>query len=505
MNNTLIYIGDDLLDLDPSTLVTITIQAINAGDLKTRNVSYTNQFKVRATENNCRIFGYVNTEWSRSSTPYQYNDCKVVQNGIETLPEALCIVNKYEGGYFVLNIYEDLFDIFAYLEGKKIKDIDPIADSAWNAAYMDSVRNATSGIMAAIVQWGYSATDIFDAEFFLPSFYYHTFIREILGETGLTLSGNILSDAWFTDLVIPFPGDSFEPGGDEVSADAPVFVSGGSVGYGTGASITVDYPVTIQANDMLILFVMSNQLGGSIGSINGISGWTLIDGGNYYNSTPALVGQAAVFYRVATGAESGSVTATRTGDTGDPYSFSGKIVQYRGTANIAIESAATKTDGNGATTITWDSTTVSGVKRTLAAIVGMQSSSVPSTPSGYTQSTIDTVDTGTLQFAIGCNTKEDVVTGTGVTAPGGNSNGWITFHISIYNNEATPTIDWNQFWPDIEVKDILKDFFVRFGVIAKQKKGTLYLKTIEEIIADRTNAVDWSGKLTKTIAAFVAP
>jgi len=129
----------------------------------------------------------------------------------------------------------------------------------------------------------------------------------------------------------------------------------------------------------------------------------------------------------------------------------------------------------------------------------MQTSSDPPTPTGYTSSSTDTVDTGVIQFAIELNTKEDVIIGSSVTTTGGSSNGWITFHISIYNNDTTSNVDWNEFWPDIEVKDILKDFFVRFGIIAKQKRGTLYLKTIEEIIADRTNAVDWSDKLTKTV------
>ncbi len=59
-------------------------------------------------------------------------------------------------------------------------------------------------------------------------------------------------------------------------------------------------------------------------------------------------------------------------------------------------------------------------------------------------------------------------------------------------------VDWNEFWPDIEVKDIIKDFFVRFAIIPKQKNGVLYLKTIEEILSNRSGAVDWSAKLTKT-------
>ena len=59
-------------------------------------------------------------------------------------------------------------------------------------------------------------------------------------------------------------------------------------------------------------------------------------------------------------------------------------------------------------------------------------------------------------------------------------------------------VNWNSLFPDIEVKDILKDFIVRFGIVLKQRKGVMYLKTIEEIISDRANAINWSAKLVNT-------
>ena len=207
MASTLIYIGDDLLDLDQSTIVSITIQSVNLGELKTRNVSFTNQFKVKATENNIRIFGYSNSERSRSAIPYRYSATKIIQNGIETLT-GTTILNRFVDGFFYINVYEEIRDIFDFLEGKTLRDIMPITDSEWTPADMDAARNTTSGLISAIVQWG-KEDAIFNAVFFLPSFYYHTIITSILTSTGLTLSGSILTDSRFKELVIPFCGDSF--------------------------------------------------------------------------------------------------------------------------------------------------------------------------------------------------------------------------------------------------------------------------------------------------------
>jgi len=487
LNRTLIYIGDDLLDLDISTVIAITIQAINAGDLKLRNVSYTNQFKVKETENNCRIFGYVNNEWSASSKPYQYNNCKIVQDGIETL-KGLLIITKFQDGYFYCNIYEDLFDIFAYLKGKKIKDINPIAPSAWDRFAMDSARNSTSGIISAIVQWKSDATEIFDPDFFMPCFYYHTFIREILQETGLTLSGDILSDARFTDLVIPFPCDIYEE--DGTSGTVPAFVAHGTKSESTTTSCTPNYMGSILAGDLLFLNVINVEP--TIGTIDTPPGWTRVSEETFGWGT------AALFYKTAAGTEAGTQSVTRSVSSGAPSSYMmAQLYQYRDASGTVTIDDTDDHSATGDTTITWRALVLTGAHRTaLAFFVDYNGTSVAA-PTGYADGT--RVDSSSLVSGIniGVFTKNDTDTIPAVTSSG-SIDGWATWHIGIYGTDASVLTTWNDLWPDIEVIDILKDFFVRFGIIAKQKDGILYLKTLEAIIADRPNAVDWSGKLVKS-------
>ena len=55
-------------------------------------------------------------------------------------------------------------------------------------------------------------------------------------------------------------------------------------------------------------------------------------------------------------------------------------------------------------------------------------------------------------------------------------------------------VSWNTLWRKIDCMKLIEDFFNRFGIIPKQVGATLILKTIQEIIADRSNAVDWSTK-----------
>jgi hypothetical protein len=206
----IIYVGDDMVDLYPDTKIALTVQKINIGDISGRSVNYTNSIDVPWTENNARIFGYSYDENSRSSVPYTLTECKIVQNGIEVLSRASLIVTDSKGREsFGISIYENVYNFFASVNNLNIADLDPIADSAWTAAGIDAARTNTSGIVAPFINWGHpSAT--YDANYFLPCFYYHTLISKILEYTGLTPSGDILTHSDFKDLVVPYCKESFK-------------------------------------------------------------------------------------------------------------------------------------------------------------------------------------------------------------------------------------------------------------------------------------------------------
>jgi len=56
---------------------------------------------------------------------------------------------------------------------------------------------------------------------------------------------------------------------------------------------------------------------------------------------------------------------------------------------------------------------------------------------------------------------------------------------------------YNLLLPDMAKRDFLKDFSVRFGQLFKEKDGVVYCKSIDEIINDKSNAVDWTSKRVK--------
>ena len=204
---------------------------------------------------------------------------------------------------------------------------------------------------------------------------------------------------------------------------APAFQAKGTKGDTTTNTCTFTYPATA-ANDMLFLMVYDDASGGRF-SVN--ASWTLKE--RIIGFGTSGLKKAFLYSKIATGSESGTENVTRTAVTTLYTRFSAQVYSYRGDAYLSYEDGI---DNNGTSdTITWSSVTVASTQRTLGAFVINCLSGNPGTPTGYTNSASDTMGDGTY-FEL--NTYANVSSGTSATTTGGNSDGWGTFHISLYNN-----------------------------------------------------------------------
>jgi hypothetical protein len=215
-------------------------------------------------------------------------------------------------------------------------------------------------------------------------------------------------------------------------AAAPSVISKGTASAVTSGSITPSYPASPLANDIIFLLVIDHQPV-SIGVINTPTGFTEAAQGTYQDSTPANQGRVALFWRRAAGGESGTVSVSRTGDTGPDGTFFGQMYLVRGAITSGNPwDVVTARYGPGNATVTWDAVNVIDTERTLLAFTA-QTDDVPgvSTPTGYTRTVaIDITTTGTdAQLAL--DDKSNVTSDGQVTAAGGETLGWATFHVSV--------------------------------------------------------------------------
>lgn len=423
---TTVVINDSALDLYPETTVSITVQKLNVAQLSARFLSRTNQFKVPRTARNEQILGIAGNISVVSSVPYSLQNAKVVQNGIEVIQDAKAKVISATNEDYMIQILENMSDIFTNVKGKYIADLNPISPSAWDAAGIDTARTASSGVISALMWWGKSGA-IYQSNYFLPCFFYSTIINKILQATGLSISGSVLSSSNYTDLVIPYPNEFFK------------------------------YPQNIIQNFY--------DVGSGSGGIGG-SQWAL--GFNNFALNGSRGVWSAFYYPPNNPA---AVTAT----------FSGSFVF---------------------TSIVWSAGTTTGrywmeLIRTRSAV-----ETVVGTTDGTSNITYaNTSGTITANFTgIDVRTSDTFIWRIRATATGGTlttnsavvncTNGIVVADTTI--NRAI--VSWNTLWKQVDCMDLIEDFFNRFAIIPKQIGTTLFLKTIQEIIADRSNAVDWSRK-----------
>jgi hypothetical protein len=213
-----IYIEEQLIDIDPKTIIALTLQAADfaSGNISSRKASYTNQIKVPASNNNIRIFEYANNPKSGSSFPYIKKSIKILSNGLQIL-EGITIIKSFDT-YFNLQIYSLNKDLNFRISNIYLSDLD-FGDSAitWDNSFIDTKRASTTGWCAPLMNYGQMYKDInpypYIGGYYLPSISYKDIITTILTNAGYTISGTFYtSDYAFNNTVLTYSKNTFPSG-----------------------------------------------------------------------------------------------------------------------------------------------------------------------------------------------------------------------------------------------------------------------------------------------------
>lgn len=410
----MIIVNDIVLDVYPNTIIAQTIKANEVGDVKTRNVSYTNSFKIPLSENNNRVFEYANQIQSETGIPYTQIPVRQIENGIEIIRNGYLQMTQADNSYNIF-ILSSGYGFFNQIEGKYLVDLDLstlIADFDPDAA-----MNTTTGVIFPVINYGDFDGSAMDAATNLPSTYYHTIINQIFEDAGYEKSGAIFSNAKYLNLIIPYGRKNFL--------------------YDGKFSIPFEFSAITSGSQVFVDPVLNDNI-------------------VFVNET-----KESIYYNSGTGRFTNSNAVTIYGDwfATLTYTFSGGIgftVQIR---------------KNGATILATDNGTVAGGTIVLDSRVLF--------PDGVTMQQTEYIE---VIFT--------TTTGT-VTITSGNFYNSVRSNIAVVPGNA---IDYGKLLPDVTQKEIITDFAVRFGLILEEKDGNVYCKSLDEIILDKANALDWTNK-----------
>ncbi len=185
-----IYIDEQLIDLPPNTSVAFTFESAVLGDIRSRKVSHTNSFKIPKSFNNRKIYEFAHVIKANGDTAYRRQSARVIINGL-TMMTGVSFLKESNDGYQI-SIFEDIVDFYDSIKNLSLPDLDFGGGSiTYNASYIDSRRNATSGIVTPAINYGQIDPSLVNAEigsFYPPSIYYKTILSEIFTDVGYSIS-----------------------------------------------------------------------------------------------------------------------------------------------------------------------------------------------------------------------------------------------------------------------------------------------------------------------------
>lgn len=432
MNRTVIYKGDDAIDLSSGTVVSTTFKFLDIRNINTRFATFTNQFKLPWTPITRRIYENLDFVKSKSRIPYTKDGgYKVVQNGIELFQNGVGIVKK---SFETLNleIFAGVFGFFDAITGLQLTDLNYLDQNEEPSQVSADNRRANStNIVFPVIQWGNSLHSVGGQVYnylppvggqypHLPCFYYFDIMNRIFSEAGYTKSGTIFSNDKYQRTIVTVGNDELYQYSDKFRL----------------------------AKELLALSPGNQNMNDPAVETNVIFDRVITNGSdNFYNGTDA--------YTVSNP------------DTNNQY-FSGKfrIKLFLSTTGGTIDIKAY----------------FSGSFNVFATgVTGANSYELEVDPCPMK-------DGDELRVTIIKNTGNPSVTVVGGSIQMTDADGVVVGGGYIYYNEVLPRLSQ---------KDFISDFCVRFGQIPKPVGKDIIFKSINEIIADRASAFDWTSKRIK--------
>lgn len=215
----LIADGRDL-DLSRDTVIVPTFQGFTV-DLLARRVSYTNEIFLPDTQTNRDIFENANNVSVLADVPYKKLSIDYEEDGAAIFQGGVGLLSSADSG-FRLQVYNGVKDFFEKIANKQLSEL--VFDSpqeagiTWSDATIASLRLINTSddkvVAAPFIQYGQiDVTGLdFDIGPTLPSLKYYKILEAIIKNAGYEPEGDIFSDSWYKDKIIPYSRSEFNFG-----------------------------------------------------------------------------------------------------------------------------------------------------------------------------------------------------------------------------------------------------------------------------------------------------
>lgn len=235
MGDLILKINDEAVDLEISTVVAITKQAANIGDISSVLADGTNEFSLPQTPTNKRIFENADVFQAFTSTPYERLRAIVIQEGVETIPNGFAVLNKSKNN-FDIQVVGGNASFFNLINNLSLVDLELSEfDHFWTNDNVFANRNNTEGFIYSLFEQSNSEQETplptlstygaflyaVRTQLLLPSMYVKTIVDKIFEAQGFTFVCDVTgTDIWLKQTL--FNADGWNRGTDASYLDVTI-------------------------------------------------------------------------------------------------------------------------------------------------------------------------------------------------------------------------------------------------------------------------------------------
>lgn len=202
-----LYIDGQLVDLSEDTVIAITKQIADIADIENRFGDLTNEFKLPYTQRNNAIFGFANRPESGTNIPYTKLTAKLIDRGVELIPNGYSVVDKTTDVYNAA-IYSNNSDILNKNKGKFISQID-FSDLThrWEISVVSFSRFNTDGYIYPVIDYGKEGIfeSALELDGFFPALFTKTIVERMITQSDWSLDlGVYATDQRYLNMIFPW-------------------------------------------------------------------------------------------------------------------------------------------------------------------------------------------------------------------------------------------------------------------------------------------------------------
>lgn len=212
-----LYIDGELVDLGKDSIIAITKQVNDVGNVETRNGDLSNEFRLPFTNVNDKQFEVIKLVQSESSKAYRKLPAKFIDAGVEIIGNGFAIIESADENYNV-TVYNGNSYFFDLIKGKKMRDL-PLSDldHIWDKATIIASRLNDSGYIYGVADYNErivtaNTPQTIYTDAIYTMLYCHTLLERIVTSLpGWTFEpGDLLEDELYMTLLYAFSNEVFK-------------------------------------------------------------------------------------------------------------------------------------------------------------------------------------------------------------------------------------------------------------------------------------------------------